>query len=88
MTEQQVNELVQVRLDKLAALCEAGQNPYEITKYNVTAYHADIRRDFEAVEAAYIAENGALDNASICFLLLIRIFIYSTVIAKRLSSIP
>lgn len=34
MTEQQVNELVQVRLDKLAALCEAGQNPYEITKYN------------------------------------------------------
>ena len=40
MTEQQVNELVQVRLDKLAALCEAGQNPYEITKYNVTALNS------------------------------------------------
>ena len=59
MTEQQVNELVQVRLDKLAALCEAGQNPYEITKYNVSALNADIRKEFEAVEAAYIAEHGA-----------------------------
>ena len=58
MTEQQVNELVQVRLDKLAALCEAGQNPYEITKYDVTAYNTEIRENFEAVEAAWIAENG------------------------------
>ena len=62
LTEQQVNELVQVRLDKLAALCEAGQNPYEITKYNVTAYSADIRKNFEAVEAAYIAENGPIEE--------------------------
>ena len=52
MTEQQVNELVQVRLDKLAALCEAGQNPYEITKYEVTALNSEIRQNFEAVEAA------------------------------------
>ena len=62
MTEQQVNELVQVRLDKLAALCEAGQNPYEITKYNVTALNSEIRTNFEAVEAAYIAEHGALEE--------------------------
>ena len=64
LTEQQVNELVQVRLDKLAALCEAGQNPYEITKYNVTAYSADIRANFEAVEAAYIAENGPIEEGT------------------------
>ncbi len=62
MTEQQVNELVQVRLDKLAALCEAGQNPYEITKYNVTAYNADIRERFEEIEAAYIAQNGPIEE--------------------------
>ena len=29
------NELV-VRREKLAALCEAGKNPFEITKYDVT----------------------------------------------------
>ena len=59
MTEQQLSELLQVRRDKLAALCEAGENPYEITKYDVTAYNAEIRKEFEEKEAAYIAENGA-----------------------------
>ena len=41
MTEQQVSELLQVRRDKLAALCEAGQNPYEITKFNFNAYQIE-----------------------------------------------
>ena len=59
MTAQQVNELKQVRLDKLAALCEAGQDPYVITKYDVTAYNADIREEFTRLEAAYIAQHGA-----------------------------
>ncbi len=58
LTQQQLNELLQVRRDKLAALCEAGQNPYEITKYDVNAYNADIRKEYEEKEAAYIAENG------------------------------
>ena len=62
MTAQQVSELKQVRLDKLAALVEAGQDPYVITKYDVTAYSADIREQFTRVEAAYIAEHGALEE--------------------------
>ena len=62
LTEQQVNELVRVRMDKLAALQEAGKNPYEITKYAFTNYNADIRKEFEAVEAAYIAENGPIEE--------------------------
>ncbi len=59
MTEQQLSELLQVRRDKLTALCEAGQNPYEVTKYDVSAYNAEIRAEYEAKEAAYIAEHGA-----------------------------
>ncbi len=59
MTAQQVSELKQVRLDKLAALVEAGQDPYVITKYDVTAYNADIREAFTRLEEAYIAEHGA-----------------------------
>ncbi len=58
MTEQQLSELLQVRRDKLAALCEAGQNPYEVTKYDVTAYTTDAREEYERREAAYIAEKG------------------------------
>ncbi len=59
LTEQQINEQFEVRRGKLAALCEAGQDPYQITKYDVTAYNADIRREYEGKEAAYIAQNGA-----------------------------
>ena len=62
MTEQQVNELVKVRMDKLAALQEAGNDPFVITKYNVTDHNADIRTRFEAVEAAYIAANGPIEE--------------------------
>ncbi len=62
MTAQQVSELKQVRLDKLAALVEAGQDPYVITKYDVTDYSADIREAFTRVEEAYIAEHGALEE--------------------------
>ena len=59
MTEQQLSELLKIRRDKLAALCEAGQDPYQITKYDVTAYTRDIREAYEKAEAAYIAEHGA-----------------------------
>ena len=58
MTEQQLSELLQVRRDKLAALCEAGENPYEITKYDFNAYVADARAEYEQREAAYLTEHG------------------------------
>ena len=59
ITEQQLSELLQIRRDKLTALCEAGQDPYQITKYDVTAYTRDIREAYEKAETAYIAEHGA-----------------------------
>ena len=62
MTAQQVSELKQVRLDKLTALREAGQDPFVITKYDVTDHNADIREAFTRVEEAYIAAHGALEE--------------------------
>ena len=59
MTEQQLSELLQVRRDKLATLVENGQDPYVITKYDVTDYTRDAREAYERAEAAYIAEHGA-----------------------------
>ena len=41
--EQPLSELLQIRRDKLAALQEAGQDPFTITKYQVT-HHSKIGR--------------------------------------------
>ena len=41
--EERLHEQVKVRRDKLAALCEAGKNPYEITKYDWDTKTEEIR---------------------------------------------
>ncbi len=64
MTEQQLSELLQVRRDKLTALVESGNDPFTITKYNVTAYTNEARAAYEAKEAAYLAEHGAPEEGS------------------------
>ena len=46
LSAQQLSELLQIRRDKLDALREAGKNPFEITKYDVTAYSGDIKANF------------------------------------------
>ena len=43
---------LQIRREKLAALNEAGKNPFEITKYETTSSAAAARADFEAREAS------------------------------------
>ena len=46
LSAQQLSELLQIRRDKLDALREAGKDPFEITKYDVTAYSGDIKASF------------------------------------------
>ena len=46
LSAQQLSELLQIRRDKLEALREAGKDPFEITKYDVTAYSGDIKASF------------------------------------------
>ena len=43
--ELDLNEVMRVRREKLANLVESGNNPFEITKYNVTAQSVDIKKD-------------------------------------------
>ena len=38
-------------MDKLAELQAAGNDPFTITKYDVTAHAADLKADYEATEA-------------------------------------
>ena len=37
------NELIKVRRQKLSDLQEAGKNPFEITKYDVTNHSVEIK---------------------------------------------
>ncbi|MBR4442031.1 MAG: lysine--tRNA ligase, partial [Clostridia bacterium] len=46
------SEQTQIRVGKLNALSEAGQNPYRITKYDRTHLSSEIIKDFDALEAS------------------------------------
>ena len=41
--EQDINQLLKVRREKLAELQANGKNPFEIMKYDVTHHSEDIR---------------------------------------------
>ena len=49
--EQNVNDLIQVRYDKLSALQEKGKDPFKITKVEITTHSETAKKDFEAIEA-------------------------------------
>ena len=44
--EKELSELLQIRRDKLSALVEAGQNPFELTSYPVDAYAQEVKAQF------------------------------------------
>ena len=57
-TEQELTQQAAVRRQKLADLCEAGHNPFEITKYAQDAYSADLKNEFADLPAE--AETGKI----------------------------
>ena len=46
--QQDVNQLLKVRREKLANLQEAGQDPFQITKYDVTHHTSDVKDLYNA----------------------------------------
>ena len=67
-----LGELLKVRREKLAALQEAGKNPFEITKYDVTHHSSDVKENFEELEgksvslAGRIMSKRVMGKASFC----------------------
>ena len=53
---QDINQLLKVRREKLAALQEAGKDPFVITKYNQTHHSTDCKSEYEALEAKLLAD--------------------------------
>ena len=53
--QQDVNQLLKVRREKLANLQEAGQDPFQITKYDVTHHTSDVKEVYTAHEEELLA---------------------------------
>ncbi len=62
-TEQDINILKKVRIEKFEALKADGKNPYEVTKYDVTYLNADLRKSYEEREAKIIADADGNEEA-------------------------
>ncbi len=58
--QQDVNELRQVRVDKLTALQEAGNDPFVITKYDQTHHSAEIKDNFDGLEGKTVRIAGRM----------------------------
>lgn len=65
LTEQELTEQHRIRLEKLNDLKASGKNPFEITKYDVTAKSEDIKNDFEGFEGKTVSLAGRMMNRRI-----------------------
>lgn len=59
-TEADLNEIMKIRREKLAALQAAGKNPYEKVKYPRTHFSEDIKSQYDSLEGATVAVAGRL----------------------------
>ncbi len=58
--EQDYNDLVRVRREKLANLVAEGKDPFEITKYDVDTTSEEIKNSFEALEGKSVKIAGRI----------------------------
>ena len=58
LTQEDINSLKKIRMDKLEELKAKGKNPFEITKYDVTASCADAKAQYEKLEAELKEQAG------------------------------
>ena len=58
--QQDLREILQIRRDKLAALQEAGRNPFEITRYDVTHHAQEVKDQFDQLEGQTVSLAGRL----------------------------
>ena len=70
--EQDLNQLLKVRREKLAVLQENGKDPFRITKFDVTHHSAEIKENFEQLEGKQVTVAGrvmskrVMGKASFC----------------------
>ena len=58
--EQDINQLLKVRREKLADLQERGKDPFQITKFDVTHHSQEVKDDFDALEGKTVTIAGRM----------------------------
>lgn len=58
--EQDLNQLLKVRREKLADLQENGKDPFQITKYDATHHSQDIKDNFDELEGQIVSLAGRM----------------------------
>ena len=56
--QQDINQLLKVRREKLAELQENGKDPFKITKFDVTHHSIEIKDHFEDLEGKTVTIAG------------------------------
>ncbi len=70
--EQDINQILKVRREKLAELQTSGNDPFQITKYDVTNHSTDVKENFDAYEGKTVSIAGrvmfkrVMGKASFC----------------------
>ena len=71
-TQEDINQLLKVRREKLSQLQEAGKDPFCITKFDVTAHSTDVKEDYSQWEGKEVSMAGrmmskrVMSKASFC----------------------
>ena len=58
--EQDINQLLKIRRDKLKELQERGMDPFRLTKYDVTQHSQEIKDQFEELEGKTVSIAGRM----------------------------
>ncbi len=70
--EQDLNQLLKIRREKLVELQEAGKDPFQITKYDVTHHSREIKEHYDTLEgqnvrvAGRVMQKRVMGKASFC----------------------
>ena len=62
--QQDINQLLKVRREKLADLQEKGKDPFQITKYEVTYHSQEIKDNFDKLECGHDEEGKLIREDS------------------------
>ena len=57
---QELSEILQIRRDKLTALQQEGRDPFRVTRFDRSAYSAQIKADYEACEGKTVTVAGRI----------------------------
>ena len=60
VSEQELSEILQIRRDKLKSLQDEGRDPFQVTKYERSAFSQDIKNGYDALEGKTVSVAGRI----------------------------